>query len=114
MRSLPLADLLNIFKTQIYKNLKTETERKKFTDKWKHLTETCKEANMNIDDIFRYYTHILRAKANDKSKEMGLRKFYAQDSYARLKSQECITEIINLSNFWWYVMMYENPKEDIP
>jgi len=109
-RGLPLADS-DIFKAQIYKNLKTETERKKFTDKWKHLTETCKEANMNIDDIFRYYTHILRAKANDKSKEMGLRKFYAQDSYARLKSQECITEIINLSNFWWYVMMYENPAD---
>lgn len=107
-RGLPLADS-DIFKAQIYKNYSTEAERKDFTYKWKQLTEICKEASMEIDDVFRYYTHILRAKSSDKSKEMGLRKFYAQDSYARLKNQECIAEVINLSNFWWYLTMFENP-----
>jgi uncharacterized protein with ParB-like and HNH nuclease domain len=109
-RGLPLADS-DIFKAQIYKNYKTESDRKKFTEKWKQLTETCKDAKMEIDDVFRYYTHILRAKTNDKSKEVGLRKFYAQDSYARLKENDCISEIINLANFWWYITMFENPAD---
>lgn len=109
-RGLPLADS-DIFKAQIYKNYKTESDRKKFTEKWKQLTETCKDADMEIDDVFRYYTHILRAKANDKTKEMGLRKFYAQDSYTRLKENDCIAEIINLANFWWYITNFENPAD---
>lgn len=109
-RGLPLADS-DIFKAQIYKHLKSEDKRKSFTDQWKQLTETCKDAGMSIDDVFRYYTHILRAKANDKTKEVGLRKFYAQDSYSRLKDADCISEIINLSNFWWYINCYENPAD---
>lgn len=109
-RGMPLADS-DIFKAQIYKNYKTEKERKTFTEKWKQLTETCKDANISIDDVFRYYTHILRAKANDKSKEVGLRKFYAQEAYSKLKVENCIEEIIDLANFWWYVINFENPAD---
>ena len=109
-RGLPLADS-DIFKAQIYKHLNSEENRKSFTNKWKVLTETCKEAGMSTDDVFRYYSHVLRAKANEKTKEVGLRKFYGQESYARLKEQDCISEIINLSNFWWYMNRFENPAD---
>lgn len=107
-RGLPLADS-DIFKAQIYKNHKSKEERKEFTETWKVLTETCKDAGMSIDDVFRYYTHILRAYSDDKTKEVGLRKFYAQDSYLRLHKKGFIGEIISLANFWWYVNNFETP-----
>lgn len=109
-RGLPLADS-DIFKAQIYKSLPSKPERSVFTEVWKELTQTTKESGIGIDDIFRYYSHILRAKANDKSKEVGLRKFYAQNNYARLKDENLIDDIRNLANFWWYVNLYENPSE---
>lgn len=106
-RGMPLSDS-DIFKAQLYKNY-SESERKEFTEDWKGLTLTCKEAGNTIDDIFRYYTHVLRAKSNDKTKEVGLRKFYAKDSYSKLKDKDCIIEIRNIANLWWYINKFENP-----
>ena len=50
--------------------------------------------------MFRYYSHILRANSGDKSKEIGLRKFYAQDNYERLKSKSIMDDILELAYFW--------------
>ena len=107
-RGLPLADS-DIFKAQIYKNLITEEARKEFTTTWKELTQICKEANISIDDVFRYYTHILRSRNNDKTKEVGLRKFYAEEKYKRLKAENLIGEILILANFWLNV----NSRNDV-
>ena len=71
---MPLSDS-DIFKAQIYRTKINETEIKQFTDTWKELTQTSKNAGISLDDIFRYYTHIIRANNKDKSKEIGLRKF---------------------------------------
>lgn len=101
-RGLPLSDS-DIFKAQIYRNLPTVQTRKEFTNKWKELTQICKEAKVSIDDIFRYYTHVLRARNNDKSKEVGLRKFYAEDQYRRLKEPQIMEEIMSLAEFWRYI-----------
>lgn len=110
-RGLPLADS-DIFKAQIYRNLKEEN-RKEFTDTWKELTQICKNAKISIDDIFRYYTHTLRARNNDKSKEVGLRKFYAEDKYSRLKDEKLIAEIMTLANFWRYIYINITPEDEI-
>ncbi|MDQ0066950.1 DUF262 domain-containing protein [Chryseobacterium lathyri] len=101
-RGLPLSDS-DIFKAQIYRNLPTVQTRKEFTNRWKELTQICKEAKVSIDDIFRYYTHILRARNNDKSKEVGLRKFYAEEQYKRLKEPLIMEEIMSLAEFWRYI-----------
>ncbi|EKB59225.1 DUF262 domain-containing protein [Bergeyella zoohelcum] len=101
-RGLPLADS-DIFKAQIYKNY-SEEERCDFTEKWKELTEICSQGKDNIiDSIFRYYTHILRARKGDYTKEIGLRKFYAQDKYERLKAPNLMSEIMDLALFWRYI-----------
>lgn len=111
-RGLPLADS-DIFKAQIYRNLATEEKRKEFTNTWKELMHICKQSGISLDDVFRYYTHVLRAKSNDKSKEVGLRKFYAEDKYSRLKDETLITEITALANFWRYVNVGVEPEDDI-
>jgi len=111
-RGLPLSDS-DIFKAQIYRNLETVDKRKDFTETWKELTQICKEAYVSIDDIFRYYTHILRARNNDKSKEVGLRKFYAEDKYAKLKDVNLMNEIMALANFWRYVNVNIEPEEEV-
>lgn len=111
-RGLPLADS-DIFKAQIYRNLETEAKRKEFTTTWKELTQICKQAHTSIDDVFRYYTHVLRARNNDKSKEVGLRKFYAEDKYSRLKEANLISEIMALANFWRFINVSVEPEEEV-
>lgn len=109
-RGLPLADS-DIFKAQIYRNSETHQKKKEFTSTWKELTQICKQARLSIDDIFRYYTHVLRAKNGDKSKEVGLRKFYADNKYARLKEKNIMTDILTIANFWRYVNIGIEPDE---
>jgi uncharacterized protein with ParB-like and HNH nuclease domain len=110
-RGMPLADS-DIFKAQIYRSCSTEDKRKEFTETWKELTQICKQGYFSIDDIFRYYTHILRARKNDKTKEVGLRKFYAENKYERLKAENLITEITDLAYFWRFVNTDVEPEID--
>lgn len=110
-RGMPLADS-DIFKAQIYRNCPTEEKRKEFTETWKELTQICKQGYLSIDDIFRYYTHILRAKMNDKTKEVGLRKFYAENKYERLKTNNIIFEILELAFFWRFINTEVEPEID--
>ena len=110
-RGMPLADS-DIFKAQIYRNCKSDDERKAFTEMWKELTQICKEGQLSIDDIFRYYTHVLRARKGDKSKEVGLRKFYAENKYERLKTDNVINEIMSLATFWRFINTEIEPDCD--
>lgn len=109
-RGLPLADS-DIFKAQIYRNLENDDSRKEFTTSWRELTDICKQGLLSIDDVFRYYTHTLRAKNGDKSKEVGLRKFYADNKYERLKDENLIADVTTLANFWRSVNTGKDPQD---
>jgi uncharacterized protein with ParB-like and HNH nuclease domain len=111
-RGMPLADS-DIFKAQIYRNLDSDEQRKAFTNIWKELTQVCKQAKITLDDVFRYYTHVLRARNSDKSKEVGLRKFYAEEKYKRLKDENLINEIMALASFWRYINVDIEPEEQV-
>lgn len=103
-RGLPLSDS-DIFKAKIYKAT-SEEKRKGFVDKWKELSEICHGSGFEIDDMFRYYSHVIRGKNSDTSKEIALRKFYLNNNY--LKTEKAlIDELILLAKFWACV---ENSK----
>lgn len=108
-RGMPLADS-DIFKAQIYRNCITEDNRKEFTETWKEFTQICKQGYFSTDDIFRYYTHILRARNGDKSKEVGLRKFYADSNYLRLEDTNLIGELLELAYFWRFINTETEPE----
>jgi len=105
-RGLPLSDS-DIFKAQIYKS-KNDEQRREFITEWKDLTSIVKKAKTELDDIFRYYSHVIRAKANIKEKEIALRKFYSQKSYEKLKTDDIINNITNIAKFWVYVVADKN------
>jgi hypothetical protein len=78
------------------------------------MTETCKNAGITIDDIFRCYMHIKRARKNDSSKEVGMRRFYDTNKNY-LEDPDLVDEIKKLTSFWLYVNIqktYPDVKED--
>lgn len=62
------------FKAQIYNTL-SNIERITFTEDWKKLTCITEQGLCSINDMIRYYSHIIKANSGDKSKEIGLHKF---------------------------------------
>jgi uncharacterized protein with ParB-like and HNH nuclease domain len=110
-RGMPLSDS-DIFKAQIYRNAKTEEKRKEFTEIWTELMQICKRAKISIDDVFRYYTHILRARNEDNSKEIGLRRFYTDKDKKYLENDTLMEEIVSLANFWLCINIGIEPDDD--
>ncbi len=110
-RGMPLADS-DIFKSEIYKSKPTQEDKQDFNEQWKELTEVSKKAGLTIDDIFRYYSHFIRASNGDKTKEVALRKFYQMGTVKneKLHDAKLMTNIFDLSLFWLYVN--KNDKDD--
>lgn len=104
-RGLPLSDA-DVFKARIYKSKQSPKDKDDFTENWRTLTENVETASIKVTDLFRYYSHYLRGKAGDKSKEIALRNFYAKgkkERYERLNSKnskKLIEDLIVLSEFW--------------
>lgn len=60
-RGLELSDS-DIFKAELYKTRTTQKEKMDFSEDWKNLEITAKEGKFSVNDIFRYYTHVIRAQ----------------------------------------------------
>ena len=112
-RGMPLADA-DIFKAQIYKS-KEKEKREEFIEEWKNLTDICDQAKISLDDVFRYYSHILRAKAKITHKEVALRKFYSDGKYKKLQDPCLMDDLVELAKFWLAInsdgdeKIYESP-----
>lgn len=106
-RGLPLSDS-DIFKAELYKKLKTQDEKSAFTDDWKNLEELVEDSGLTINDMFRFYMHVIRARENVTDNEKGLRKFYAGDNYKyeELHKDNFFDNIKDLAKFW--VNTYDN------
>ena len=98
-RGLQLSDS-DIFKSQLYKIYKKSGLENEFSLKWQELSEKVEKANINLDDIFRYYMYVIRARESISSKEVALRTFYSKNKYAILKNKDVIDDLILLSDFW--------------
>ena len=101
-RGMPLADA-DIFKAQLYK-MQEEDKKEEFTETWKELSLTLDEVGLNLNDLFRYYTHYIRGSAGDDSKEIGLRKFYQDDHYAKLRVPHIMEDLKDLADFWSMIL----------
>ncbi|MBD2320041.1 DUF262 domain-containing protein [Phormidium tenue] len=100
-RGMPLSDS-DIFKAQIYRTKTTAQEKSEFTNSWRELTETVDDAGISLDALFRNYSHVIRGRNGDRTKEIGLRKFYAgnDNKFKKLKQPDLMRELQELAEFW--------------
>ena len=100
-RGLPLTDS-DIFKAELYKLCESPKAKQDFSNDWKELDENVSKAGLSIDDIFRYYTHVVRGKNKDNTQEIGLRKFYAGNDgkFNLFKADNFFSTIQSVAGFW--------------
>jgi len=80
-RGLNLEDA-DIFKAKLYKKAKNVKEHRAFIDSWVDFKKSCENLNLEIDDVFRYYAHIIRGKERITSSEINLRLFFLREKYS--------------------------------
>jgi uncharacterized protein with ParB-like and HNH nuclease domain len=110
-RGLQLSDS-DIFKAKMFRNNKTKKEQNIFTKTWIEMTETCEDAGMDVNELFRYYMHVIRARENNNKREIGLRRFFANNQYSYLKEANILDELILLANFWRYINNREDSNDE--
>jgi uncharacterized protein with ParB-like and HNH nuclease domain len=116
-RGMPLSDS-DIFKAQLYKYYSNSNRQDYFIQQWQELSEICddiarsnKSGQNSIDDIFTLYMYWLRAKNGIKDTTVpGLRKFFEQNKYEKLKNNKTIEDVISLSKFWKVLSDKETPN----
>lgn len=101
-RGLALSDA-DIFKAKIY-NYLDQNGKKNFIEQWQKLDEEATNAGESIQKLFYYYMFYLRALDNDrKTTTPGIRKYYAENNFSRLYSDDIIKNLNTILNLWLVV-----------
>jgi len=78
----------DIFKAKLHDKAQKIGEEKIFIDLWKQLKENCDLLDIDIDDVFRFYTHIIRGQRGISTSEINLRKFFIDMPYSPFKTKK--------------------------
>lgn len=108
-RGMDLADS-DILKAKIYALAIKDNNGPLFIKKWIELRENLDIINLKIDDIFRFYLHIIRGQEKLTTSEIGLRDFFTLEPYSPLKTKNYNEILDDLYNI---VFVYEYTDERI-
>ena len=82
-RGMDLGDA-DIFKARLYESAYKKGEREDFVAQWVDFKSECNAQGYSIDDIFRFYSHIIRGNQKITSGEKKLREFFTNESFSPL------------------------------
>ncbi len=80
-------DDADIFKGKLYDKAKKSKDEKSFIEQWKELRDRCELLNIKIDDLFRFYSHIIRGRENKTSVEINIRDFFIKMGYSPFETK---------------------------
>ena len=84
-RGMDLQDA-DIFKAKLYNMSLAAKKGEAFKDQWKAFSDRCDDLDLKIDDLFRYYYHIIRGKEGIVVAEKKLRDFFEKDPKSPFKT----------------------------
>lgn len=84
-RGMDLEDA-DIFKARLYDSAYEESQRQEFISMWVDFKSECDGLKLSVDDVFRYYSQVIRGKERITSSEKKLRDFFTNESFSPLKN----------------------------
>ena len=82
-RGMDLEDA-DIFKARLYESAYKKDQRDDFIAQWVDFKVECNAQRYSVDDIFRFYSHIIRGKQKITSGEKKLRDFFTNEFFSLL------------------------------
>ena len=107
-RGMDLEDA-DIFKARLYDSAYTKEQREEFIAMWVDFKADCDELKLSVDDIFRYYSHIIRGRQRITSNEKRLREFFSNEPFSPLKTLN-YKEVLEDLNKILSVLKYMNKE----
>lgn len=100
----------DIFKARLYEQAQKAHKEKDFISQWLEFTNTCQDMNMTVDDLFRYYYHILRGKDGLTSNESGLREYFTRTGNSALSIKKYDDIIEDLNYIIYFISWMQSQK----
>lgn len=89
----------DIFKAKLYEQARDIGEEQTFILQWMEVKDRCENLGVSVDDLFRYYYHIVRGKNSILTAEKSLREFFVSDAkspFLRSKYVEIIRDLYKI------------------
>lgn len=96
----------DIFKAKLYKKAKEIKEEDEFIELWVKFKNSCENLDLNIDDVFRYYSHIVRGLEGITSSEKNLREFFNKEKSSPFnikKYKEILNDLFKIIEILEYI-----------
>lgn len=103
-RGMDLEDA-DIFKARLYYSAYEEEQRQEFITMWVDFKTECTSLGISVDDVFRYYSHVIRGRERITANEKRLRDFFSNETFSPLKTQsykevmEDLNKILNILKY---------------
>lgn len=110
-RGMDLQDA-DIFKARLYQMSLSVGKGDDFINQWKKLTFRCDELDLKIDDLFRYYYHIIRGQEGIIVAEKRLREFFQKDPKSPFKKGDYELVLNSLQNTLDAIEIYKNKSTE--
>ncbi len=106
----------DIFKAKLYNKAQKLKEENIFIDAWTDLKNRCDLLNIKIDDVFRYYSHVIRGREGKTSLEINIRDFFTKMDYSpfNLKNyNEILDELFSILEVLSYIHQEKNKPTEL-
>ena len=114
-RGVNLADA-DIFKAKLYNKALALHEGKTFINQWKEFRSVADELKIEVDDVFRYYSRIVRGEQRITSSEGNLREMFIDADYSPLNVKsysEVMNDLTKIIECLKYVEYKHNDKTEL-
>lgn len=114
-RGMNLADA-DIFKAKLYDKAVANDVKDKFIQQWLEFRSATDDLGMEVDEIFRYYSHIIRGRQRITSSETNLRELFVNSDYSPLISKgyaEVMTDLMKVIECLKYIEYKQSDQTEL-
>ena len=80
-------DDADIFKGKLFEKATKNQDSAFFIEQWKDLRNRCELSNIKIDDLFRFYSHVIRGREQKTTAEINIRDFFTKMDYSPFETK---------------------------
>lgn len=106
----------DIFKARLFKSAKADEKEDEFINRWQDFNEVCVSLNIKVDDLFRYYYHILRGQEGETNNEGSLREYLTTSKNSALNAKsynEVISDLTTITDILYWLNAPDQLPRDI-
>lgn len=109
-------DDADIFKGKLYEKAKKNQDTTSFIEQWKDLRNRCELSNIKIDDLFRFYSHVIRGRESKTTAEINIRDFFTKMDYSPFETKnynEVLDELFRVMTVIEFIGKEKNKNTEL-